>query len=102
MSDANARLESLLRESAVPAADPAFRLGVLQRVARRRFQRRLALMVGVGVLASAAAGAAAPSLSASLSGSLRALNGSGALAEVGVALAILSTLWGLSHLRRPI
>lgn len=102
MTDQDARLESLLRETSVPAADPGFRVAVLERVARRRFRRRLALAVGAWVVASAAAGAASPALTASLSESFRALNASGSLATAGVALAILSALWGLSQLRRPI
>jgi len=61
VTDHDAKLEHLLRADKPPARDPLFRIAVLARLERRRFQRQIAAIVGVGavVMAFVAVNAAA-------------------------------------------
>ncbi|MEO6341282.1 MAG: hypothetical protein ABIO39_14665 [Caulobacteraceae bacterium] len=95
MSEVDEKLAALLREDGPPAHDPVFRLRVLERVARRRLQLRMAGVVGVGVAATGLVAAMSPDLS-------MAAGSSTMLPAFCVALAILTTVWGLLHLRRPV
>ena len=53
MTDHDAKLEQLLRADVPPAPDPLFRIAVLARLERRRFQRQVARIVGVGAVVTA-------------------------------------------------
>jgi hypothetical protein len=49
----DAKLEELLRVDVPPTRDPLFRIAVLARLERRRFQRQVARIVGVGAVVTA-------------------------------------------------
>ena len=98
MSPADQRLAALLREGDPPVRDPAFRLAVLERQARRDLQRRMAMVLGAGAAATALLAAASPSLTTAVTASAP----SGTLPAAALALALLSMVWGLKQMRRPI
>ena len=96
MSDADARLAALLRADRPPAVDSRFRLGVLEGQTRQRLRTRLGLLMVAGGSVTAALSGLAPRLAGP------ALIPTPILAGVGLALAILLTLWGMMQARRPI
>lgn len=102
MTDPEARLDAglpaLLGEDLPPGRDPAFRLAVLERLARRDARRRLAAVLAAGVAATGLVAALSPGLTAQLP----VLAGSGLLSALGLAVAAAATLWGLGRMRRPI
>jgi hypothetical protein len=51
MTDANARLEALLRADLPPTPDPLFRIAVLERRERQRFWRQLGASLTVDAVA---------------------------------------------------
>jgi hypothetical protein len=94
MTDAEARLKALLNAEPPPARDPFFRIAVMERMARRRLQRRLAILAGAGV-----AGVALLALFAS---DLARLAANGALPVVGGVLGLATAAWAMRQMRRPI
>ena len=94
MTDADARLKALLAEDAPAAADPRFRLAVLERIEKRQATQKLALVIGLGLPATA--------LTAVLSPQLSQLAAPGAMLLVGSALGGAASLWALMQIRRPI
>jgi|GEM_PF-7106308 len=96
MSEADARLTALLRQDDPPARDPGFRLAVLERLARRRLQRRMAAVVGVGVAAIAVLVLARPDLGPALAG----VNAAAAAPLLGLGAAVLAMIWALGRAGR--
>ena len=64
MSDAEAKLAAFWRQDRPPVSDAAFRLAVLERRARRRFNRTTGWIAACGVLALGVVGAVSPHMPA--------------------------------------
>jgi hypothetical protein len=94
MTDADARLKALMRAELPAARDPWFRLALMERMARRRLRRRLALVCGAGVAGAVLLAPFAPALSR--------LSGNAVLPAAGVLMAVAVTLWATARMRRPI
>ena len=81
--DDDKQLSQLLQTLAPPARDPLFRIKVLERRERQQFKRRVALLLGTGVIA-----VAAHALAASAAGTNEVMRGLG-LAVAAVAAAAM-------------
>ena len=94
MTDADAQLKTRMRAEAPPSRDAWFRIAVMERMARRRLQRRLAMIC--------AAGLAFALLLAPLAPVLSHLAADGVLLVAGALMAIAVTVWAIGQMRRPI
>lgn len=97
MTDAGDRLAMLWTRDEPPAADPAFRLAVMETVARRRFQRSLRRIAALAAVSAVMLGAAAPFIEAaavSLAGTVD-LNLAGIMVAAGLTFWLARPLaWG--------
>jgi hypothetical protein len=94
MTDTDARLKALMRADGPAARDPWFRLALMERMARRRLQRRLAVVSAMGVAGALLLAAFAPALSRPAASDVLPMAG----ALMGLAVAV----WGIAQMRRPI
>ena len=94
MTDADVRLKALLRAEPPPARDPLFRIAVMERMARRRLRRRLAVVAAAGVAGAVLLAPCAPALSR--------LAANGVPSIAGTLLALAATAWAIGQMRRPI
>lgn len=94
MTDADARLKAAMGAQVPPARDPWFRIALMERMARRRLQRRLAVVGAAGVAGAILLAPFAPDLSR--------LAVNGALPAACILMALAATVWGIAQMRRPI
>lgn len=98
MSTQDERLAALLRADRPAARDGAFRVAVLERAARRRLWRRLALVLAAGGLATAGVALISPQLATEA----ELIAADGGLLALGLGIAATATIWSLRQMRRPL
>ena len=84
MSDLDARLTAALEADAPPSRDPLFRVEVLERLERTRFQRRVVLILAIAAAAGLAAALNAQAVSDWMAADLRRV----VLVAIGAAVAM--------------